>query len=258
EEGLAWLVLQEERWLLVLNNADDPDLNLYEFFPSCDHGDILITTRNQQVVNHATGPESYCRVGGMRPDDALELLLKSSGTDDKQETVSTAKKLVDELGHFALAIVQSGAYMRTRQCGVEEYAGILRTARTRLLRERPSKQMSDYDFSVFATWEISCRQLSSQATQLLYLMSFLHHEGISEAFFEKASTRALSLKLEIPLTESQDATKSILFEILSSFRTSSGEWDLLALKDLTDQLRAFSLLDYDTYTCSYSMHPLVQ
>ncbi|KAF8594387.1 hypothetical protein BDV93DRAFT_515829 [Ceratobasidium sp. AG-I] len=258
EDGLAWLVSQEERWLLVLNNADDPDLNLHEFFPSCDHGDILITTRNQQVVNHATEPESYCRVGGMPPDDALELLLKSSGSDRIEQTVSAAKKLVDELCYFALAIVQSGAYMRARQCGVEEYARIFRTARTRLLRERPSKQMSDYDLSVFATWEISSRQLSSEATQLLHLISFLHHEGISAAFFERASTRALSFESDIPLTESQNATKRIVFEFLSMLRTPSDEWDPLALKDLTDQLRAFSLLDYDTHSCSYSMHPLVK
>lgn len=36
------------------------------------------------------------------------------------------------------------------------------------------------------------------------------------------------------------------------------EWDPLVLKSLTNQLRAFSLLDYDTHSVSYSMHPLVQ
>ncbi|KAF8594629.1 TPR-like protein, partial [Ceratobasidium sp. AG-I] len=248
EEGLAWLVSHEERWLLVLNNADDPDLNLHEFLPSCDHGDILITTRNQQVVSHATGPESYCRVGGMRPDDALGLLLKSSGADRTEET---------ELGNFALAIVQAGAYMRARQCGVAEYFRIFQKARAHLLRERPSKQMSDYNLSVFATWEISFRQLGSRAVQLLHLMSILHHEGISEAFFEVSSSFT-SYEPEIPLTESQNATKTIIFDFLSSLRTLSDEWNPLALKHLTDQLRAFSLLDYDTHSCSYSMHPLVQ
>ena len=95
DEALSWLVSQKQRWLLVLNNADNTGLNLHDFFPECTHGDILITTRNQQMINHATGPESYCRVGGMRPDDALELILKSAGSDGGEETIGIAKKLTE-------------------------------------------------------------------------------------------------------------------------------------------------------------------
>ncbi|KAF8595349.1 hypothetical protein BDV93DRAFT_515058 [Ceratobasidium sp. AG-I] len=40
--------------------------------------------------------------------------------------------------------------------------------------------------------------------------------------------------------------------------SSSKEWNPLALKELTRGLRAFSLLDYDTHSGSYSIHPLVQ
>ncbi|KAF8594207.1 TPR-like protein [Ceratobasidium sp. AG-I] len=258
EDGLSWLVSQEERWLLVLNNADDPELNLHDFFPECAHGDILITTRNQQMVAHSTGPESDCRVGGMKPEDALQLLLKTSRADDNEETMIIAKQLIGELGYFALAIVQAGAYMRTRQCGVAEYFGIFKAARVRLLRESLSIQADDYKLSVFATWEISRRQLLPRAAQLLHIMSFFHHEGISEAFFEAASARAQWYEPEIPLTELQAALKTAIFDTLSSLRTPSGEWDPLALKHLTDQMRAFSLLDYDTSTRSYSMHPLVQ
>ncbi|KAF8596365.1 FabD/lysophospholipase-like protein [Ceratobasidium sp. AG-I] len=257
DEALAWLVSQEKRWLLVFNNADDPNLNLHNFFPECAHGDILITTRNQQMVAHTTGPESSSRVGGMRAHNALQLLLKSSGDNSNEETVIIAKKLVEELGYFALAIVQSGAYMRTRQCGVAEYYRIFQTARARLLRERPSIQADNYQHSVFATWEISHRQLPPRVAQLLHILSFLHHEGISEAFFEAASARTVSYTIDIPLTESQVATKTIIFNFLSLLRTTSNEWDVLALKDLTDQLRAYSLLDYDNQSCSYSMHPLV-
>lgn len=95
EEALAWLVSQEERWLLVFNNADDPKLNLQEFFPACTHGDILITTRNQQMRAHSHGSGSFCRVSGMLPDDALELLLKASGAAEEENAVSIATQLVN-------------------------------------------------------------------------------------------------------------------------------------------------------------------
>ncbi|KAF8596393.1 FabD/lysophospholipase-like protein [Ceratobasidium sp. AG-I] len=257
-EALTWLASQEERWLLLLNNADDTELNLYDFFPVCAHGDILITTRNQQTIVHTQGPGSYCRVGAMRPDDALDLLLKTSGSDHKKESTKIAKAFVEEVGYFALAIVQSGAYMRATQCGLAEYSRIFQKARARLLSERSIKQASDYQLSVFASWEISHRQLSSSASQLLHVMSFLHHEGISEDFFEVASAKAMSYNPDIPLSKSQVATKTMVFDFLSSLRTSTNEWDPLALKDLTSQLRSFSLIDYDTQSCSYSMHPLVQ
>lgn len=94
EEALSWLVSQEERWLLVFNNADDPTLKLQEFFPACTHGDILITTRNQQLRAHTHGPGSYCRVSGMLADDALKLILRASGAGEEENAVSIATQLV--------------------------------------------------------------------------------------------------------------------------------------------------------------------
>ncbi|KAF8593261.1 hypothetical protein BDV93DRAFT_502663 [Ceratobasidium sp. AG-I] len=258
EDALAWLASQKKRWLLVFDNADDPKLNLHKYFPQCTHGDIIITTRNQQVINHATGPESYCRVGGMRPEDALQLLLKSSRADDTEETISIGKRLIEELGYFALALVQSGAYMRTTQCGLAEYYKIFQSARAEMLRNRGSVHSDSYQLSLFATWGISYRQLSDRATQLLHIMSFFHREGVAEAFFEAASTKTLSYKVDIPLNELQVATQAVIFSFLGTLRTPSDEWNPLALKDLTRELRAFSLLDYDAHSCSYSMHPLVQ
>lgn len=148
--------------------------------------------------------------------------------------------------------------MRTTQCGIVEYVKIFKSARARLLRESPSAQTGDYYLSVFSTWEISRRQLSPRAARLLYIMSFLHHEGILEAFFEVASANLISYEPEIPMTDSQTVIKAAIFDFLSSFMTLSKNWDPLSLKYLTNQLRAFSLIDYDSHACSYSMHPLVQ
>lgn len=94
DEALAWLESKQERWLLVLNNADDPQLNLQQFFPRCTHGDILITTRNQQMRVHAQDKGSFCRVDGMLPKDALELMLKVS-QEEGEDVVSLSTKLVE-------------------------------------------------------------------------------------------------------------------------------------------------------------------
>lgn len=162
------------------------------------------------------------------------------------------------LGFVALAIVQSGAYMRAMQCGLAEYLRIFTQARQRFLRERPLTQADDYNHSVYTSWELSYQQLNSRSAQLLHMMAFLHHEGIPEAIFEVASARAMTYTPEIPLTTEQGNTKALVFDFLSSLRTSTNEWDLLGFKRLTNSLRSFSLLDYDTYSGTYSMHPLVQ
>ncbi|KAF8598112.1 FabD/lysophospholipase-like protein [Ceratobasidium sp. AG-I] len=258
EAAMAWLVSQEERWLLILNNADNPKLNLHEFFPACSHGDILITTRNQQMRAHTQESKSYCGVAGMLPEDALALMLKVSGVTGEEREAEIAIALAKDFGYFALVIAQAGAYIRATQCGINQYQKLFQAARGRLLRERGVDQTDEYGMSVVASWEISYRQLSSNATRLLHLMSFLHHEGISETLFEVSCVTALSYKPLIPLNKSQASMKSIVFELLSLMRTSSGEWNLLALKDLTNELRVFSLLDYDAHSSSYSMHPLVQ
>ena len=92
---MVWLESQQERWLLVLNNADDPKLNLQQFFPRCAHGDILISTRNQEMRAHAQTKESFCRVTGMLPNDALELMLKVSQSEGEVDAVSMAAVLVE-------------------------------------------------------------------------------------------------------------------------------------------------------------------
>ncbi|KAF8598148.1 hypothetical protein BDV93DRAFT_526951 [Ceratobasidium sp. AG-I] len=258
EEAIAWLESKQERWLLILNNADDPNLNLQQFFPQCLHGDILITTRNQEMRTHARGKGIFCRVRGMLPADALELMIKVSPAEGEQDAVGIANTLAKQFGYFALAIVQAGAYMHTTECGLAEYLGIFQKARAEVLRRGLIQQQDDHGLSLFTSWEVSYRQLSPRSTQLLHIMSFFHHEGISEAIFEAASTRTLSYKVDIPLNESQVATQTVIFSFLAALRTPSDEWNPLALKDLTRELRAFSLLDYDTHSCSYSMHPLVQ
>ncbi|KAF8595359.1 hypothetical protein BDV93DRAFT_481117 [Ceratobasidium sp. AG-I] len=258
EEAIAWLESKQERWLLILNNADDPNLNLQQFFPQCLHGDILITTRNQEMRTHARGKGIFCRVRGMLPADALELMIKVSPAEGEQDAVGIANTLAEQFGYFALAIVQAGAYMHTTECGLAEYLGIFQKARAEVLQRGLIQQQDDHGLSLFTSWEVSYRQLSPRSTQLLHIMSFFHHEGISAAIFEAASTRTLSYEVGIPPNESQVATQTIVFSFLASLRTPSDEWNPLALKDLTRELRAFSLLDYDTHSCSYSMHPLVQ
>ncbi|KAF8224414.1 hypothetical protein L208DRAFT_1410248 [Tricholoma matsutake] len=41
---------------------------------------------------------------------------------------------------------------------------------------------------VYTTWQISFEQLSSEAATFLQLCAFMHHDGISEEMFRKATS----------------------------------------------------------------------
>ena len=96
EDTLDWLAVQHEEWLLLFNNADDTTFNLHDYFPRCAHGNILITSRNRELVQHASDVEFCYNVSGMHPNDAKTLLFSISGLRGGQtkETEAVAITIV--------------------------------------------------------------------------------------------------------------------------------------------------------------------
>jgi hypothetical protein len=76
-DALQWLSWNHDEWLLLLDNADNPKINLRDYFPCCAHGNILITSRNHDAQRYA--PQSNYRVYEMSPPDAKDLLLNITG-----------------------------------------------------------------------------------------------------------------------------------------------------------------------------------
>ena len=96
EDTLDWLAMQHEEWLLLLNNADDTTFNIRDYFPDCSHGNIMVTSRNPEIVQHNSDVRSCCHVSGMNASDAKKLLLNISGLRERRdkETEATAAAIV--------------------------------------------------------------------------------------------------------------------------------------------------------------------
>jgi hypothetical protein len=95
QDALRWLTSHHSRWLLVFDNADNPEIDILKYIPRSAHGSILITTRNQELVDLALGTGSDCNVSGMDPSEALQLLLKISRMENpKEDEIRTAKALL--------------------------------------------------------------------------------------------------------------------------------------------------------------------
>ncbi|KAJ7690006.1 hypothetical protein B0H14DRAFT_3120606, partial [Mycena olivaceomarginata] len=170
--------------MLLFDNADDTSINLFPFFPRCTHGNIIITSRNPQLV--AYGAMSHSTVGDMEEANAIDLLLLRAAKEKTPETAAKASEIVKELSCLPLAIIQAGAYILKLNC-LDQYLYLYKQDHARLLKEHPKQSHDDYEWTVYTTWDISFKQLSKVAAQFLQMCSLLHHYGIPEAIFEKAA-----------------------------------------------------------------------
>ncbi|KAJ7433800.1 P-loop containing nucleoside triphosphate hydrolase protein [Mycena latifolia] len=215
EAALQWLKVNQDEWLLLFDNADDPKINLNNYFPQCSHGNIVITSRN---------PGLY----------AVDLLLRSAAQDTNVRNKETAALIVKTLCYLPLAIIQAGAFI-SKSGNLNSYLALY----------------DNYPWTVYTTWQISFDQLSDQAKTFLKLCSYLHYQGISEDIFRNATTYQVEStgpgreELDMPL------------KILSQFLGPSGSWDPLSFMDVTNDLRAYSLINFDSEKCLFSIHPLV-
>jgi len=94
DASLRWLASQtDQNWLLVFDNADNVDLKLKNFFPSCSSGNIIITTRNREL-RHYTAEDADADVEDMDLEDAKALLLVQARAKRSEENIALAEAIV--------------------------------------------------------------------------------------------------------------------------------------------------------------------
>ncbi|KAG8708122.1 hypothetical protein FRC09_001430 [Ceratobasidium sp. 395] len=258
-DALTWLARLKESWLIVYNNADDTSLKLRGYFPACSRGNILITTRNRGMISLAQGAEAECDVSNMTKNEALKLLAEASGV--VESVGPTGIKLVEVVGCFPLAIVQAGAYIRSRSCTLEEYLEMYQSSRGQILEEYAGQvqKPDNYEHTVYATWQLSYARLNPVAKQLCDLLAFLHHDQISEDIFRFAVLGLENNDESLPPTDQEIGIKLTTAKLLENFtRLVDGVWDKNAFLRTVENLTSYSLLTYDPTNRCYSIHPLVQ
>ncbi|KAJ7099218.1 P-loop containing nucleoside triphosphate hydrolase protein, partial [Mycena epipterygia] len=247
QDSLQWLQSKQEEWLLFFDNADDRQINLNDYFPQCDHGNIIITSRNPGLVVHAS---SHSVVSDMEEIDAVDLLLRSAGEEATDDNKTAAVQIVKMFHYLPLAIVQAGAFI-SKSGDLASYLPLYEQNRARLLSQKPAQSHDNYAWTVYTTWQISFNQLSQPAAMFLQLCSLLHHQGISEQIFKNAATYKFG-----PSSPSKEDLQMPL-EFLSQFLGPDGVWDSFCFMDLTNEVRSYSLLNFHPQQNMFSMHPLV-
>lgn len=257
ENFTRYLTNSLEPWLLILDNADDPLLDISKFFPVGNRGTIIVTSRNPDCRCHATAGSKELRE--MERDEAITLLLRSGDLSSKDEDLRRlARPIVENLGYLALAVNHAGAFIRQRKCSLGDYLGIYTRHRKELLGSRPVQAGSDYEHTVYTTWGISVDSIkdlasetgsaAAKALDLLTFFGFCHFDDITERMFKSAWDNFW-------LTEEHPWWISNLLGMIQDRQLS--EWDSLVFNKAVQLLSSYSLIHVSGSDNRISLHPLV-
>ena len=171
-------------WLIILDNADDPRLSLTEFIPKCNHGSILITTRNPLLA--ALAPNNHRPLGMMTDNEAISALLTSIHGYRKSVTAEQEKEayeIVTAVGKLPLAIIPLGCYIRHHQC-FDGFSESLKERRS-FVFQYTTQQLDHlrYPHGVHAAFSFALEALSPRALQLLSVLSFFHYSDLPREVF---------------------------------------------------------------------------
>jgi tetratricopeptide (TPR) repeat protein len=157
------------RWLLIFDNADDPD-TLIPHLPQGD-GHILITSRNP-LWSHVAVP---VEVAAFSREESVEHLTRRVPA----LAPTSAAEVAQLLGDLPLAIELAGAWLEATGMPVPQYLELLSS---QLAEWLASSQPSHYPMTAAATWRVSIERLRRErpaAVRLLELCSCFGPEPIS-------------------------------------------------------------------------------
>jgi tetratricopeptide (TPR) repeat protein len=162
------------RWLLVFDNADQPE-DISDLIPS-GPGHVIITSRNhrwQSVIN--TVPMDV-----FDRSESIEFLHRRV---PKGLTDADAERLAEKLGDLPLALEQAGAMLFETGMPVDEYLRLLDEHVTGIMSEGKSP---DYPHPMTAAWKLSVTSLQQrlpEAQELLRCCAFFGPEPIPRNVF---------------------------------------------------------------------------
>jgi hypothetical protein len=171
----GWLE-HHPRWLLVLDNVDDPQA-VAEWLPRSGTGQVVITSRT------GVGWEPLATVlpvEVLAPTDAAGLLLlRTKETGPAAQAAATT--LAVTLGGLPLALEQAGAYVAAT--GTFTLAGYAQLFATRALELLKWGQPLGYQHTAATTWSLALQRLQHSepaAVALLTLAAFVAPDDLPQ------------------------------------------------------------------------------
>jgi hypothetical protein len=192
------------RWLLVVDNADDPNIlfggseqsgGIVDYLPESEGGVTVYTTRTLEVAVSLTRGD-VLELGAMDRGDAVDFLSESLVRKELLRNQAMTDKLLDELTCLPLAIAQAAAYLNRNRMPVAKYLQLLRGTEQDLIRllSREFRDDTRYKQSanaVATTWVVSFSQIREHdmvAADLLRFISCVEWKAIPRSLLPEAQS----------------------------------------------------------------------
>ncbi|CAE6459243.1 unnamed protein product [Rhizoctonia solani] len=266
EDVIRWLESCSETWLVVFDNADSASTNIRQYIPARGRrGSVVITTRLPALARLAVGPNAVCHLSGMDQADGTALLMKIVNSGNQcfpGNDMNTAEALVQDFGGLALAIVHAGAYIaHSPSITIAKYRYLFLSQRQRMLDEYNNlpamAKLDERGETVYTTWKMCYDQLEPESHQLLWLIAYLHYDGISEDIFKRAAKSTNPESYPLPLTDLTTKALRQVRQFLSTFVDADDNWDTVKFTRVASDLASYSLIEFDRMNLTYRVHVLV-
>ncbi|KAL6887937.1 hypothetical protein GGI43DRAFT_426058 [Trichoderma evansii] len=211
----SWLKLQTKmQWLMVIDNADDMDLffgnqlkrgtpggdgqittaltnnDLALYIPDCNHGSVLITTRDKKAGIRLCQGFPPIEINKMSDDEAYKLVQVIVRNQDISR--EEASPLFSKLEHLSLALAQAASFIQENGISIDEYIQILDESDSAFIGQLSESfetvgRDSETPYAVTATWIVSFEQIRRKemlASDILSFLSFFHFQAIPKTFVE--------------------------------------------------------------------------
>ncbi|KIM20781.1 hypothetical protein M408DRAFT_30107 [Serendipita vermifera MAFF 305830] len=240
EESMRFLSLpvQGGERLLVMDNVDDPKVNISAFLPKWKRGAVIITSRNGS--HGQLNPSGHLQLDVMSPDESTELLIRGSGSTQLSGSHrEAAAKVAEELGNLPIALVQAASHIFRTGCSDTTYVSLLKTSRERVLSDPATNQIDMRYTTAFAAFDASYSILPSKAQLMLHLLSFFHRQKLPVDCIGFDANNGFSYQEEyLDRGEEYERGREFLKEIFYSH----GKWDPAEVESIIGSLRAHSLI----------------
>ncbi len=160
---------QERPWLLIYDNATDPEL-IGEFLPGGGPGQIIITSRQREWKGLATSLD----VDTFSTQEGGRFLCERTGRDDRPG----AEALADRLGGLALALAQAAAYLNQTGTAFAEYIEALERRHDLLSRPGERTEYQDTVAGVVAESRRVVQAIAPLAGELMDVIAYLDSDHI--------------------------------------------------------------------------------
>lgn len=183
------------RWLLVFDNADEPDL-LENFWPLDGHGSIIVTSRDPLTkLGGFAQRANLANIHGldltpMPKDDAIKLLQNVSLRPDAPENRESCERVVDLLGCLPLAITQMAYQIRVKHLSLSEFIDYYEQDTSIFHEASPISSLTKQQ-SIASIWNVESLDPTSLA--LLQVLSVLDPDVIPESILLNGAAK-VSLK----------------------------------------------------------------